>query len=239
MTSSLTARVMAQNLPPGSEPFPTILRFEGLLPRPALVSPGAQVRHSQPYASAPVVDFESNDGNWAVTRTLRFSTNSNNDGLWGNLMTSISVSSDNPSSTANRDKFPVAPSQNKFSVATPQNKVPVTTTTQNNVPVATPQNKFSQVPSGVNIGYGLSYYLPVSQTFSAFAQLKPPSIKSIFAFKNVFTAPQTMVAAGFYLPIIATASPTGHNVSLKFSAAVDQQFRPIMSVTINLTPSRK
>ncbi len=59
------------------------------------------------------------------------------------------------------------------------------------------------------------------------------------SFKNVFTAPQTMLATGFQLPIITAASPTGHNVSLKFSAAVDQQFRPIMSFTINLLPSRR
>ncbi len=221
LLSSLMMPVMAQNLPRESEPFPTVLRFEGLLPglRAAPASPGALVPHSNPYSSAPVVNFESTDGAWTVTRTIKLSTNSNN-GLWGNLASSISISSDDPPTAPNRDKVPVAPNQNKFAFATPQ-------------------SRFSQVPSGVKIGYGLSYYLPVSQSFSAFAQLKPPSIKSIFSFKNVFMAPQTMLTAGFQMPLISAASPQGHNVSLNFSGAVDQQFRPILSITINLTPFRK
>lgn len=130
--------------------------------------------------------------------------------MMNNLTTSISVSKDIPLSAVIKDKS-----------STSTNK-----------------ERFSAVPSGVKIGYGLSYYLPISQTFSAYAQLKPPSIKSISSFKNVFVAPQTMLATGFQLPILTTTSPTGHNVSLKFSASVDQQFRPIVSFTINLLPSR-
>ena len=147
-----------------------------------------------------------------MIRTLSYSAgNWQQHGMMGNLTTSISVSQDTPLSAVTKDKL-----------STPTNK-----------------DRFATAPSGLKIGYGLSYYLPLSQSFSSYVQLKPPSIKSLASFKNVFTAPQTMLATGFQLPIITAASPTGHNVSLKFSAAVDHQFRPIVSFTINLLPSRR
>lgn len=207
--------VMAQqmDLPRESEPFPTILRMEGLLRRGEPTSPGAMVRQSRPYTPSQMVDFESNDGAWTVIRTLSFSTKSKSakNSLFDNLITSISIGRDNPSVTAGKDK----PS------------------------VATNKEKFSQVPSGVRIGYGLTYYLPISHRFSTYVQLKPPSLKSVLNFKNVFTAPHTMLAVGFQIPISTATSPAGHNVFLKFSGAVDQQNRPIISVIINLTPFKR
>ena len=210
MVPSLTADVMAQSLPTENEIFPMGLRIEGLLRRSAPDSPGAIIRTARPYAPSQVVDFESSDGSWTAIRTLSYSgRNWNNNGMMDNLTTSISVSQD----------IPVAVNKDKLSTST--NK-----------------ERYATVPSGVKIGYGLSYYLPVGQSFSGYAQLKPPSIKSILSFKNVFMAPQTILAAGFQMPIITATSPTGHNVSFKFSAAVDQQFRPIVSCTINLLPAR-
>ena len=108
--------------------------------------------------------------------------------MMDNLTTSISVSQDIPVTAVPKDKL-----------ATPTNK-----------------DRFAAAPSGLKIGYGLSYYLPISQSFSSYLQLKPPSIKSIASFKNVFTSPQTMLATGFQLPIITATSPTGHNVSSSF-----------------------
>ncbi len=206
----LTADVMAQSLPP--EIFPTGLRLEGLLRRSAPESPGAIIRSARPYSPNQVVDFESSDGSWTMIRTLSFPAgNWQQRGMMDNLTTSISVRQDVPLSAVTKEKLP-----------TPTNK-----------------ERFAAAPSGLKIGYGLSYYLPISQSFSGYAQLKPPSLKSLLMFKNVFTAPQTMLATGFQLPLITAGSPTGHNVSLKFSAAVDQHFRPIMSFTINLLPSRR
>ena len=212
MVPLLTADVRAQSLPPEQEIFPTGVRIEGLLRRPAPDSPGAVIRSARPYSPNHVVDFESNDGSWTMIRTLSFSGgNWQQRGAMDNLTTSISVSQDTPISALSKDKL---------------------STTTN-------KDRFVAAPSGLKIGYGLSYYLPVSQSFSGYAQVKPPSLKSLFSFKNVFTAPQTMLATGFQLPLITAASPTGHSVSLKFSAAVDQQFRPVMSFTINLLPSRR
>ena len=212
MVPLLTADVMAQSLPPEQEIFPTGVRIEGLLRRPAPDSPGAIIRSARPYAPNHVVDFESNDGSWTMIRTLSFpAINGQQRGMMDNLTTSISVSQDTPVSAVTKDKL---------------------STTTN-------KDRFVAAPSGLKIGYGLTYYLPISQTFSSYAQLKPPSLKSLLSFKNVFTAPQTMLATGFQLPLITAASPTEHSVLLKFSAAVDQQFRPIMSFTINLLPSRR
>ena len=208
----LTGDVMAQSLPPENAIFPMGLRSEGPLYRSGAESPGAVIRSARPYSPDHVVDFESSDGSWTMIRTLSYSAgNWQQPGMMGNLTTSISVSQDTPLSAATKDKL-----------STPINR-----------------DRFAAAPSGLKIGYGLSYYLPISQSFSSYVQLKPPSIKSIASFKNVFTAPQTILATGFQLPLITTTSPTGHNVSLKFSAAMDQQFRPIVSFTINLLPSRR
>jgi hypothetical protein len=151
---------------------------------------------------AASVDFESNDGTWSVTRFFSSSTNSGR-GMLDNVRTFIAVSNDN--SAAVKDK-----------------------------PSATlnKDNKSPMMPSGVKIGSGLAFYLPVGQNFSAFAQLKP-------SISRMFTAPHTMVTAGFHIPLVAATTANGHNISLKFSATIDQQFRPIMSFTINLTPFRK
>ena len=180
--------------------------------RSAPESPGAIIRSARPYSPNHVVDFESSDGSWTMIRTLSFSAgNWNKNGMMDNLTTSISVSQDIPGTAVPKDKL--ATTTNKYRFAAP--------------------------PSGLKIGYGLSYYLPISQSFSSYLQLKPPSIKSVASFKNVSMPRQTMLATGFQLPISTATSPTGHNVSLKFSAAVDQQFRPIVSFTINLLPSRR
>ncbi len=212
MVPLLTADVLAQSLPPEQEIFPTGLRIEALLRRPAPDSPGAIIRSARPYSPNQMVDFESNDGSWTMIRTLSFSGgNWQQRGMMDNLTTSISVSQDTPVSAVTKDKL---------------------STTTN-------KDRFVAAPSGLKIGYGLTYYLPVSQTFSGYAQLKPPSLKSLLSFKNIFTAPQTMLATGFQLPLITAASPTEHSVLLKFSAAVDQHFRPLMSFTINLLPSRR
>jgi hypothetical protein len=212
MVPSPAADVMAQSLPPEVQIFPTGLRVEGLLHRSAPESPGAIIRSARPYSPNHVVDFESNDGSWTVIRTLSFSGgNWQQRGMMNNLTTSVSVGQDTPISAVTKDKL-----------SAPTNK-----------------DRFVAAPSGLKIGYGLTYYLPISQSFSGYAQLKPPSLKSLLMFKNVFTAPQTMLATGFQLPIITASSPTEHSVLLKFSAAADQKFRPIMSFTINLLPSRR
>ncbi len=143
---------MAQSLPPENEIFPTGLRIEGLLRRSAPESPGAIIRSARPYSPNHVVDFESSDGSWTMIRTLSYSAgNWQQHGMMDNLTTSISVSQDIPLSAVTKDKL-----------STPTNK-----------------ERFAAAPSGVKIGYGLSYYLPISQSFSGYAQLKPPSIKSI------------------------------------------------------------
>lgn len=89
----------------------------------------------------------------------------------------------------------------------------------------------SWAPPGLKINSGLTYFLPLGRHCAAFTSLKP-------SFRYLFTAPQTMMLAGFHLPI-ATGSPGGHDVSLKFTAAVDQQFRPIITFTFNLTPFKR
>lgn len=205
------AEVTAQTLPPENMIFPTGIRIESLLRRSAPGSPGAVIRSAQPYSPRQVVDFESSDGSWTVIRTLSFARqpNINISNIIKNLTTSISVSQDYQPSSANKDRLTVTP------------------------------NRFTTPPSGIKLGYGLSYYLPINRSFLAYAQVKPPSLKSIFSFKNVLMAPQTMLTAGFHLPLVTGASPAGHDVSLRFSAQVDQKFRPILSFTINLAPSKR
>jgi hypothetical protein len=89
----------------------------------------------------------------------------------------------------------------------------------------------SWAPPGLKIDSGLTYFLPIARHCSAFASLKP-------SLTYLFTAPQTMMLAGFHIPI-ATGRPGGNDVSLKFSTAVDQQFRPVISFTFNLTPFKR
>jgi hypothetical protein len=212
MVPGLIAEVMAQILHTENIIFTTGIRIEGLLRRPAPDSPGAVIRSARPYSLSQMVDFESSDGSWTMIRTLSFSNKSYKNGILNNLTTSVSVSQDNQASapnTGNKDRLPAM------------------------------TNRFAAAPSGMKLGYGLSYYLPINQSFLAYAQVKPPSLKSIFAFKNVFTAPQTMLTTGFHLSLITSTSPAGHDVSLRFSAHVDQKFRPIMSFTINLLPSKR
>lgn len=209
LVPTLSADVGAQNLPPENEIFPMGLRIEGLLTRSAPDAPGAILRSARPYSPTQMVDFESIDRSWSMIRTLSFSNKSTKNSILDNLITSISVSREDPAPAVNKDKLPAV--TNRFAVASP----------------------------GMKIGYGLSYYLPISQSFLPYVQLRPPSLKSIFVFKNIFAAPQTMLMTGFHLPIITSHSPTGHDVVLRFSAAVDQQFRPIMSFTINLLPSKR
>ena len=199
---------MAQNFPKDSEPFPTTWRLDGLVRPPAPASPGVMPRARPSYAAT--ADFESIDGSWGVTRSLSFPINNSNDGVMDYIRTFIEISNDN--SAVTQDK-PAVAKDKPASTNSKENKAPI-------------------VPSGVKIGSGLAFYLPVGQNFSAFAQLKP-------SLSRMFTAPHTMVTAGFHVPIITAATPAGHNVSLKFSAAIDQEFRPIMSFTINLTPFRK
>jgi hypothetical protein len=86
-------------------------------------------------------------------------------------------------------------------------------------------------PAGLRIERGLTVSLPVGQGLSTFAGLKPN-------FKNVFTTPQTMVATGFYVPIVR-GTPTSGNLSLKFSTTVDQRFRPVISFTPTTTPFKR
>lgn len=152
---------------------------------------------------AASVDFESSDGSWSVTRSISFSTNNTKNGVLDNIRTFIAVSNDNASVTKDKPSSTVSK-----------------------------ENKSQLLPSGVKIGSGLAFYLPVGQNFSAFAQVRP-------SLSQIFTAPHTMVTAGFQVPLVAAATPAGHNLSLKFSATMDQQFRPIMSFTINLTPFRR
>jgi hypothetical protein len=94
--------------------------------------------------------------------------------------------------------------------------------------IAISKDIISWAPPGLKIDSGLSYFLPVNRHFSAFATLKP-------SLTNLFTAPQTMVETGFQIPL-AHGTPGKHDVSLKFSTSVDQQFRPVVSFSLNLTP---
>ncbi len=151
---------------------------------------------------ASEVHFESDYGSWSVTRSFSFTSNNSKNGVMDNIRTFIAVSNNNSSSGKYNSQFAIS-----------------------NI-------KSITVPTGVKIGSGLAYYLPLGENFSAFAQLKP-------SISRIFTAPQTMLAAGFHVPLIVASTPNGHNVSLKFSAAVDREFHPIMSFTINLTPFTK
>ena len=173
MVPLLTADVLAQSLPPEKEIFPVGLRIENLLRRPAPDSPGAIIRSARPYSPNHVVDFESNDGSWTMIRTLSFSGgNWQRRGMMNNLTTSISVSQETPVSAVTKDKLSATTNKDRFVAA----------------------------PSGLKIGYGLTYYLPVSQTFSGYAQLKPPSLKSLLGFKERFTARKRCWRPGFSCP---------------------------------------
>jgi hypothetical protein len=95
--------------------------------------------------------------------------------------------------------------------------------------MATKRNRFTLSPTGMTMDSGLSYSLPFGQHFSAFASLQP----SLTALTNNLPNPQTMWTAGFQVPI-AKRLDTGQDLSLRFSTAVDSQYRPIFFLSINM-----
>jgi hypothetical protein len=91
---------------------------------------------------------------------------------------------------------------------------------------AVKKNKLTLSPAGMMMDSGLSYSLPVSQSFSAFASLQPSLTYTV-------TAPQTMWAAGFQIPL-ANRTSGGQDLALKFATTMDQRYRPVFFFSLNL-----
>lgn len=96
--------------------------------------------------------------------------------------------------------------------------------------MATKRNKLTLTQTGMMMDSGLSYALPVSQKFSAFASLQP----SLTAPMQTINAPHTMMVAGFMVPLTNKTTSGQQDLSLKFSTAVDQQYRPVFFFSLNL-----
>ncbi len=92
---------------------------------------------------------------------------------------------------------------------------------------ATGRKKLTLSSGGMMIDSGLSYSLPVGQSFSAFAAFQP-------AFSEAFvTAPHTMWTAGLQVPL-ANYKSTGQDLALKFATTMDTQYRPVFFFSLNL-----
>jgi hypothetical protein len=92
--------------------------------------------------------------------------------------------------------------------------------------MATRRNRFTLAPTGMMMDSGLSYALPVSKYFAPFASLQPSLIYAA-------ASPQSMWAAGLQIPIVKQVD-AGQDLSLKLSTSVDQQYRPIFFLSLNL-----
>jgi len=92
---------------------------------------------------------------------------------------------------------------------------------------ASGRNKLRLSDTGMLVDSGLSYSLPVGQSFSAFAAFQP-------AFSEAFvTAPHTMWTAGVQVPLTNYKS-TGQDLALKFATTMDTQYRPVFFFSLNL-----
>lgn len=92
---------------------------------------------------------------------------------------------------------------------------------------ATGRKKLTVSAGGMMMDSGLSYSLPVGQSFSAFASFQP-------ALSDAFvTAPHTMWTAGLQVPLTNYKS-TGQDLALKFATTMDTQYRPVFFFSLNL-----
>jgi len=92
---------------------------------------------------------------------------------------------------------------------------------------ASGRKKLTLSGGGMMMDSGLSYSLPVGQSFSAFASFQPVMTE---AFVN---APHTMWAAGVQVPLTHKSS-TGQDLALKFATTMDTQYRPVFFFSLNL-----
>jgi hypothetical protein len=89
------------------------------------------------------------------------------------------------------------------------------------------RKKLTLAGGGMMMDSGLSYSVPMGQSFSAFAAFQP-------AFSDAFvTAPHTMWTAGLQVPLTQKTA-TGQDLALKFATTMDTQYRPVFFFSLNL-----